>query len=91
MGERIPIDVIAMPDIEIDAAIVARALDVDITTFRELMERQRIAMLCQRGTGADSGRYRATFYLDRRRVRLVVDRDGRLCAPLEQGTLSARI
>lgn len=85
MGDRIPLEVIPAREIEIDAAIVAQAFDVDLATFRELMHRQQIATLCERGTGQDAGRYRATFYHGRTRVRLVVDGDGRLCAPVEQG------
>ena len=85
MGTGIPLEVIPSPDIEIDAAIVAQAFGIDVATFRDLMDRHKIAMLCERGTGEDAGRYRASFYLDRKRVRLVVDRDGQLCAPVQQG------
>jgi hypothetical protein len=39
-------------------------------------------VLCERGTGADEGLVRASFYIERRRVRLVVDRDGRILSPV---------
>lgn len=32
--------------------------------------------LCERGTGQDAGLVRVTFYLGKRRLRLVVDADG---------------
>jgi hypothetical protein len=40
------------------------------------MEDRKITLLCERGTGEDAGLYRASFYLDGKRVRLVVDGDG---------------
>ena len=43
-----------------------------------LMEQRRIAALCERGTGEDSGTYRATFYYEDRLTRLVVDREGQV-------------
>jgi hypothetical protein len=39
-------------------------------------------VLCERGTGADDGLYRASFYIERRRARLVVDADGRVVEPV---------
>ncbi len=85
MGERIPLTVVPSGDIEIDAAIVAQAFGLDVATFRTLMQQHKVALLCERGTGDDAGRYRASFYLDRRRVRIIVDGAGRLCAPVEHG------
>jgi hypothetical protein len=40
------------------------------------MEHRKITVLCERGTGEDRGLYRASFYHDGKRVRLVVDADG---------------
>ncbi len=68
----------ARAPIEIDAALVAPALGLDIAAFRELMDRRQITVLCERGTGEDAGSYRASFYYGERRVRLVVDRHGRV-------------
>jgi hypothetical protein len=64
------------PSIAIDAARVARGLGLDVAAFRQLMADRKIALLCERGTGADTGRWRATFYLGERRLRLVVDAQG---------------
>ena len=66
------------PAIELDAAVVADALGLPLAEFRQLMEQRRIPVLCERGTGEDSGTYRATFYYGDRRIRLVVDHGGRV-------------
>ena len=42
------------------------------------MAERKVAVLCERGTGADAGLYRASFYIERRRARFVVDADGRI-------------
>ncbi|WP_411834706.1 DUF6522 family protein [Pseudoxanthomonas mexicana] len=65
------------PSVEIDGALVARALELDVAEFRKLMDDGKITLLCERGTGEDAGRYRATFYYGQRRARLVVDAEGR--------------
>lgn len=62
--------------VEIDGACVARGLGLDVTAFRQLMADRKIALLCERGTGEDSGRWRVTFYHGERRLRLVVDAQG---------------
>lgn len=76
MGKAIPIDLDRPPVLEIDGAIVARGLGLELVDFRKLMEQHKITVLCERGTGADAGLYRASFYLDGKRLRLVVDREG---------------
>lgn len=68
------------PDIEIDAARIARGLGLDVADFRQLMADRQITVLCERGTGEDAGRWRASFYLGDRRVRLVVDAAGNVLA-----------
>ena len=66
----------AMPEIAIDAAVVAPRLGLDVATFRGLMDDGRVSVLCERGIGEDSGRYRATFYHHRARARFIVDAQG---------------
>ena len=68
------------PPIEVDAARIAAGLGLDVDAFRKLMEHRKITVLCERGTGEDSGRWRASFYHDGRRVRLVVDAGGNILA-----------
>jgi hypothetical protein len=67
------------PAIEIDAALVAPRLGLTVAEFRQLMDQRRITVLCERGVGEDTGRYRASFYYGDRRVRLVVDTAGGVC------------
>ena len=80
VGKRIRIELESgsesSPDIEIDGALVAQGLGLDVATFRQLMERRQVTVLCERGTGEDAGLWRASFYHGTRRVRLVVDGDG---------------
>lgn len=76
MGKQIAIDVNPEKSIEVDAALIARGLGLDVAEFQRLMEQQKITQLCERGTGADAGLYRASFYHEGKRVRLIVDSDG---------------
>ncbi len=62
--------------VEVDGALVARGLGLEVEAFRRLMEQRKVTVLCERGTGEDEGRYRATFYYAGKRLRLVVDGDG---------------
>lgn len=65
------------PPIEIEGAMVARELGLEVDEFRRLMEIRKIKVLCERGTGEDAGRWRATFYHGAQRARFVVDAAGR--------------
>ena len=76
MRKPIPIDLNPSRAVEIDGALVARGLGLALAEFRQLMEHRKITVLCERGKGEDAGLYRASFYHDGKRVRLVVDGDG---------------
>lgn len=76
MGNPIPIDLSPSRAVEIDGALVATGLGLALADFRQLMEHRKITVLCERGTGEDAGLYRASFYHEGKRVRLVVDGDG---------------
>ena len=69
---------IAVPLIEVDSALIAPGLGLEPTEFKRLLDRGKIRVLCERGTGEDAGTYRASYYLGNRRVRLLVDGDGNL-------------
>ena len=62
----------------VDAAVVARELGIDEETLRELLRSRQITSLCEAGIDNDAGRYRLTFFHGNRRLRLVVDADGRV-------------
>ena len=64
------------PELEIDGALVARAMGLDVAAFRQLMDDGKISVLCERGTGEDAGTWRASFYYGGRRARFVVDAQG---------------
>ena len=68
----------AVPSIEVSAGPIADGLGLPVTRFRELMDRRQITTLCERGTGADNGTYRFTFYYGKARLRLVTDATGRI-------------
>ena len=76
MGNPIPIELNPVNEVAVDAALVAAGLGLEVAEFRRLMDHRKITVLCERGTGPDAGLYRASFYYQGKRVRLVVDGDG---------------
>ena len=77
MTRRIPLELNPSLEIPIDGTLVARTLGLDVASFRRLMDERQITVLSERGTGEDAGLYRASFYHEGRRARLVVDAAGR--------------
>src|SRR5688572_1593182 len=63
---------------EVEGAVVAQQLGLEVPEFRRMMESGRIVVLCERGVGDDTGTYRASFYFGKRRARLVLDHRGRV-------------
>jgi len=80
MARPIPLQLADPVRIEVDGALVARGLGLAPAEFRRLMEAGRVRVLCERGVGEDAGLFRASFYHGDRRVRLVLDAEGRLVA-----------
>jgi len=70
------------PTIDIDGALVAGKLGLSVDEFRLLMADGKIRVLCERGTGDDTGRFRASFYHGSARARFVVDATGKLLESL---------
>lgn len=68
----------AKPQIDIDGPTVARTLGLEVDEFRELMNNGKISVLCERGTGEDEGRYRASFYYQHKRARFILDETGKI-------------
>jgi hypothetical protein len=62
--------------VEVEASIVAEGLGLPLPQFREQMQAGKITSLSERGTDADLGRHRLTFFSEHRRFRLVVDDSG---------------
>jgi hypothetical protein len=69
-----------LPRIEVDAATVAHALDLELEVFRDLMDTGGIRTLTERGVGDDLGRYRLSFWFGKRRFRMITDAAGRVLA-----------
>lgn len=65
-----------MATIEIDARIIAEGLGMAPDQVEPARQQGTITTLCERGTGDDAGLVRVTFYLGKRRLRLVVDARG---------------
>ena len=62
--------------IEVEASVIAEGLGLPLPQFRKKMRAGKITSLSERGTDADLGRHRLTFFSEHRRLRLVVDDKG---------------
>lgn len=71
---------------EVDAAVIATAFGLDPTTLQSKMRAGEVSSLCEKGEGADAGRFRLTFRHAGRVLRLTVDGDGHI---LKQSTFDA--
>ncbi len=61
---------------EIEAAVIADGLKLSLPQLRDQMQAGRVTSLCERGTGAEEGRHRLTFFSEHRRFRVIVDDNG---------------
>jgi hypothetical protein len=61
---------------EIDAGIIADGLEIDASSLQQRMRDGTLTSRCERGIDGDEGRYRLTFFTERRRLRLIVDGAG---------------
>src|SRR5258708_36046316 len=59
--------------VEVEASVIAEGLGLPLPQFREQMQAGKITSLSERGTDADMGRHRLTFFSEHRRLRLIVD------------------
>jgi uncharacterized protein DUF6522 len=62
--------------IQVEASVVAEGLGLALPQFRKQMQAGNITSRSERGTDADNGRHRLTFFSEHRRFRLVVDEGG---------------
>jgi hypothetical protein len=90
VGKSIPVDLNPSRAVEVDGARVARGLGLALEDFRRLMEQRKITLLCELGTGEDAGLYRASFYYEDRRLRLVVDAEGNPVSAAQGSSTGAR-
>ena len=61
--------------LQIDAAVIGQALNVEPSLVQVRMREGKITVLCERGVDEDAGRYRMTFFHENQRFRLVVTVD----------------
>ena len=60
----------------VDVAILADGLGIDAADVEPLMRQGRLTSQFEKGVGSDAGRSRLTFWLDAKRFRIVVDKQG---------------
>jgi hypothetical protein len=64
--------------ISIDAAIIAEDLGIEPSAVPRRIREGSLTCLCERGVDEDAGRYRLSFFHSSRRLRLIVDGEGRV-------------
>jgi hypothetical protein len=64
--------------VEVDALIIADGLGMEAAVLQEQMRKGKVTGRCEHGIDEDEGRYRLTFFTERRRLRLVIDKTGKL-------------
>lgn len=62
--------------IQVDPAIVAKGLRLDVDALRAALRDGSVTSLCEKGMEQDAGRFRLTFFSPARRLRLIVDEGG---------------
>ena len=65
---------------DVDAATIGNGLNLDAGVIPALMKAGEITSACERGEGADAGRYRLTFLHGDKRFRITVDTAGAILA-----------
>ena len=64
--------------IEVEATVIAEALDLPPEVLMTMVRSGQITSLCERGVDADAGHYRLTFFHKSKRLRFVVDGRGQI-------------
>ncbi|RWM02719.1 MAG: hypothetical protein EOR68_06380 [Mesorhizobium sp.] len=63
-------------EILVDAELLGPLLGLEPAAIPSLSRDRTITSFCERGSGADGGRYRLTFFHRNRRARIIVDAAG---------------
>jgi hypothetical protein len=64
--------------VNVEASLIASDLGLDPSHVLESLRTGRLTATCERGVDDDAGRFRLTFFHGNRRLRLVVDEEGRV-------------
>ena len=62
----------------VEAAVIAAGLDIGTDRVLALLRSGEITSTSEHGVGADAGFHRLTFYHGNRRLRVVIDKAGRI-------------
>jgi hypothetical protein len=62
----------------VDAAVIAEGFDLAPAIVQRRMREGKLTSRCERGMDQDAGRYRLTFFYNRRRFHLIVDETGKV-------------
>lgn len=73
--------------INVDATMVAEGLGLEPAAVLNALRNGEITASCEQGIAEDAGRFRLTFYRADKRLRFVLDREGRI---LERSTARLR-
>jgi len=64
--------------VSVDATLIAKELGLEPARVLDALRNGQITALCEQGMGEDAGRFRLTFRHRGRRLRIVVDSEGRI-------------
>lgn len=62
----------------VEASLIAADLGLDPSQVLESMRAGQLTALCERGVAEDAGRYRLSFRRGNRRLRMIIDEQGRI-------------
>jgi hypothetical protein len=78
----------------LDAGLIAEDLGLDPAQVLDALRTRQLTALCERGIAEDAGHFRLTFHYADRRLRLIIDAEGRILArkaeKLRQGSSVSR-
>lgn len=74
----------------VDAELLGREFGIAPAMVQAHMRDGRITSRCERGIDEDAGRWRLTFFHDKHRLRLVVDKTGTILERSLESPLPAR-
>ncbi len=69
---------LAQSAINVDAKVIAEGFGLEPATVLQSLRRGDLTALCEQGIAEDAGQFRLTFFHDGRRLRFIVDREGRI-------------
>jgi hypothetical protein len=64
--------------ISVDANLIAEGFDIEPSAVQDFVRAGTLTSLCERGIDQDVGRYRLSFFYEGRRLRLIVNCEGRV-------------